>query len=216
MKTLLVALLAVPSLVLAAEEGGAAAKNPMEGWHPPKVRNEAKDKQEIMGLLKKMEAAGKKGDLEAAVALVDFPVTMATDDSKGEAKVETWDRDRWTAVMRPMYAHRPEGVKVVHKPTVVLLSDSLATVQDVATITMGAGAQPVTSRSSMLVVRKGGEWRVKAMAEGGWGDAMGDQGNAASGAQEAPSQGTGSGAGAPPAPGAGPGGAQGAPRQPSP
>jgi hypothetical protein len=215
MKTLLAALLAVPLLALAAEEGGAAAKNPMEGWHPPKIRNEAKDKQEIKGLLKKMEAAGKKGDLEAAAALVDFPVTMATDNSKGEAKVETWDRDRWTEVMRPMYEHPMEGMKVVHKPTITLLSDSLASVQDVATITMEGGAQPVTARSSMLVVRTGGEWRVKGMAEGGWGDMMGGQGNAASGAQEAPSQGTGSGAGAPPAPGAAPGGAQGKPGQPA-
>jgi hypothetical protein len=205
MKTLLVALLAVPSLALAAEGSGNAASNPMEGWHPPKITNEAKDKQEIMGLLKKWEAAGKGGDLDAAVALIDFPVLMVTDDSKGEAKTESWDRDRWTEVMRPMYEHPMKGVKVVHKPTVFLLSDSLASVHDVATITMGAGAKPITTRSSTLFVRKGGEWRVKSMAEGGFGDMAAASRNTATGAQGAPSEGTGTGAGTPPAPGAAPG-----------
>ena len=41
-------------------------------------------------------AAARTGDLDAAAALIDFPVTMMTDDSKGQAKGEPWDREKWT------------------------------------------------------------------------------------------------------------------------
>jgi uncharacterized protein (TIGR02246 family) len=184
MKRLLLAALVVPvSLALAADEKAAApSEDPMAGWVPPKVKNEAKDKQEIQALFKAMDTAGKRGDLEAAAALVDFPVLMVTDDSKGEAMGEPWDRERWTEVMKPFYEKPMKDMKVTHKPTIFLLSDSLASVDDVSTMSMGG--KTVTSRNSMLVIRRDGKWLVKAMAEGGWGDMM------AAGAQ---AQGTGSG-----------------------
>jgi uncharacterized protein (TIGR02246 family) len=166
---LVIALLLVPALALAAEESSSATSgDPMAQWVPPKVKNEAKDKQEIQGLFKAMEAASRTGDLDAAVALIDFPVTMITDDSKGEAKGEAWDREQWTQMMKPMYAKPMKDMKVTHKPTIFLLSDSLATVTDVST--MSHGGKSITARSAMTLVRKDGKWRVKTMAEGGWGD----------------------------------------------
>ena len=227
MRRLLIALCVVPALALGAEqtegattgtpqnqgatgtpqtEGatgapkaeGAAPGNPMGKWVPPKVKNEAKDKQEIKAYFSKMEAAQKAGDLDAAAALVDFPVTMITDNSKGEGMGETWDREKWVATMKPFYAHMhpAKNVKVTHKPTVFLLSDSLAVVTDVATITHGA--KTITSRSAMTLVRKDGEWRAKTMVQGGWGDMPTAQGAAAA-PQGAGSQGTGMGSMEPPA-----------------
>jgi hypothetical protein len=216
MKKVLLATLLVPAaLALAAETTGAPPSDPMAAWVPRKVTNEAKSKKEIAALFQKMDAAGKKGDLDAAVALVDFPVLMATDDSKGEAKAEPWDREKWTDVMRPFYEHPMADVKVTHKPTIFLMSDSLATVDDVCTMTKGG--KTVTMRNSTLLVRKEGEWRVKAMAEPGWGDMMAKHEGTASGASAPPSEGTGSGAAesAPEGKGTGvrepasPGGAQG-------
>jgi uncharacterized protein (TIGR02246 family) len=184
MKRLLLVALAVPvSLALAADEKTAAApEDPMAGWVPPKVKNEAKDKREIQALIGAMETAAKRGDLDAAAALVDFPVLMVTDDSKGEAMGEPWERERWTEVMKPFYDKPMKDMKVTHKPTIFLLSDSLASVDDVSTMSMGG--KTLTSRNSMLVIRRDGKWLVKAMAEGGWGDMM------AAGAE---AQGTGSG-----------------------
>jgi uncharacterized protein (TIGR02246 family) len=172
MKRLLVVLALVPSLA-AAQQGEPATSdktsdNPMARWVPPKVKNEAKNKQEIQALFKSMEAAGKKGDVDAAAALVDFPVTMITDDSKGQGMGEAWSREKWVETMKPFYAKPMKDVKVTHKPTVFLLSDSLATVTDVWT--MDHGGKSITSRSSTLLIRRDGQWRVKAMAEGGWGD----------------------------------------------
>jgi uncharacterized protein (TIGR02246 family) len=171
MKKALLAMFLVPSLALAAEQKAAAASDdPMAGWVPPKVKNEAKDKQEIMTLIRGMETASKKGDLEAAAALVDFPVMMMTDDSKGEAMGEPWTREQWTEVMKPFYEKPMKDMQVKHKPSIFLLSDSLASVDDVCTMTQGG--KTVTTRNSMFVVRRDGKWLVKAMAEGGWGDMM--------------------------------------------
>jgi stress response protein SCP2 len=61
-----------------------------------------------------------------------------------------------------------KDAKVVHKPTIFLLTDSLASVTDVYTVTQGG--KTITARSAMLLVRRDGKWRAKAMAEGGWGD----------------------------------------------
>ncbi len=139
MKRLLLAMLVVPaSLALAAEEKTAAPSgDPMAGWVQPKVRNEAKDRKEIMALFQAMEAAGKSGDVEAAAALVDFPVLMTTDSSKGEGMAETWTREQWVERMKPFYAKPMADAKVTHKPNIFLMSDSLASVDDVSTMTMG-------------------------------------------------------------------------------
>jgi hypothetical protein len=115
-----------------------------------------------------MEAAGKRGDIEAAAALIDFPVLMATDDSKGEGMGESWERERWIEVMKPFYANPMPEMKVTHKPDVFLLSDSLATVNDVATVK--TPGRTITMRNTTLVIRRDGKWLVKAMAEAGWGD----------------------------------------------
>jgi hypothetical protein len=209
MTRLLVAMLLVPALAFAAEEkaakekaAGAAAEDPMAAWTPPKLTNAAKDKKEIQALMQTMDAASKRGDIEAAAALVDFPVLMATDDSKGEGMAETWTREQWMEVMKPFYGKPNAEMKVTHKPTIFLLSDSLASVDDVATVKMGA--KTITMRNSTLLVRRDGKWLVKAMAEPGWGDmpqvqsaarepGASPQGGTGSGAQE-PALGTGSGA----------------------
>lgn len=183
----LLAMLVVPSLALATHHEGAGkaekAGDPLAGWTPPKVKHEARDKQEIEALIRAMDAAGKAGDLEAATALVDFPVTMMTDDSRGQAMGEAWTRAQWVEVMRPFYEKPMKDLKVTHRPSIFLLSDSLASVDDV--VTMTKGGKTTTGRNSMFLIRRDGAWRVKAMAEGGWGDMMAGSGGAAGGAQGA-------------------------------
>jgi hypothetical protein len=159
---------ALSSVALAADPG-TQGKDPMAGWKPPQLSHEAQDKQEIAAVLKQMEQAGKKGDLEAAVALVDFPVLMGTDDSKGQAYADPWTKEQWTQVMKPFY-EKPMDMKVTHQPTITVLTDSLATVVDRASFT--AGGKHITTRNFTLLVRKDGQWKIKSLVEGGWGDAM--------------------------------------------
>ena len=191
MKMLVLLVALVPSLAFTQEKpAGTSSTDPMAGWVPPKLKNEAKDKQEIQGVYKAMEAAGRKGDLEAAAGLVDFPVTMLTDDSKGQGMGEAWSREQWTQVMTPFYAKPMKDVKVTHKQSVFLMSDSLAAVNDVATV--AHAGKTITTRSTALLVRRDGEWRIKAMAEGGWGDMKPPEGSAAAG-QGSPSGSSGEG-----------------------
>lgn len=174
----------LPSLTL-AEEKPAAGADPMGGWSPPTVKHEKRDRQEIEAFLKAMEAASAKGDLEAAAALVDFPVLMVTDDSKGEAGGDAWSREQWTQVMKPFYEKpMPAGTTVPGKRTIVLVSDSLAVVGSGGTMKMGP--KKVSGTSGLLLVRKGGAWKAKAMVEGGWGDTPAPGAEKAAGAPGAP------------------------------
>jgi Domain of unknown function (DUF4440) len=171
MKTLIrscsvLVLLALVVPALAAEQKPGQG-DPMASWRPPKVRAEQKDKKEILAVFGKMEAAEKRADLEAASALVDFPVLMVTDDSKGEAQAGAWTKEQWTEVMKPFYA-KPMDARMTHKPSVFVVTDSLATATDAWTMTMGG--KTTSGRSSTVLVRKGGAWKIKAMMEGGWGD----------------------------------------------
>ncbi len=169
-----VSLLAAASTALATggEKMMGSTSSPMEGWTPRKVMHEAQDKKEIQGVFKSLEDAGKKGDVEAAAALFDFPVLMATDDSKGEAKTDSWDKEKWTASMAPFYKPMP-SMKMTHKTSTFFITDSLASVADTCTMTMGG--KSTSSRSAMILVRKDGKWLVKSMVEGGWGDKMMNQ-----------------------------------------
>jgi uncharacterized protein (TIGR02246 family) len=144
--------------------------DPMAGWAPRKVSKEAADKKEIMAVFKAMEEAGQKGDLEAAAALVDFPVLMVTDDSKGEAMSGAWSKEQWKQVMEPFYKKPMGDFKVTHKPIIFMVTDSLASVDDQQTMTMHG--KKVATRTTSLLVRRGGKWLVKSMVEGGWGDSM--------------------------------------------
>lgn len=152
-----------------ADDKAEPPADPMAGWAPPVVKNEKKDRKEIEELLKKMEATSTKGDLEGSAALIDFPVMMATDDAKGEASGEPWTREQWVEMMKPFYDKpMPAGTMTPGKQTVVILTDSLALVG--SGWTMKVGGKKVSGTSGMLLIRKGGAWKVKAMAEGGWGD----------------------------------------------
>jgi Domain of unknown function (DUF4440) len=192
---LLVTLFAFVPSGFAAEQATDSTKDtkdPMAGWVPRKVTRDQQDKKEIAALCKTMHAAAKSGDLNAAVALVDFPVLMVTDDSKGEATAESWTREKWMEVMAPFYKPMP-GVKMTEKPTIFLLTDSLASLDNQWTMT--AGNKTTTGRSSMILIRKDGQWRVKSMVEGGWGDMMKEKPAAASLPSEPSGTGSSSGTG---------------------
>jgi hypothetical protein len=183
--------LALPVLAAEPAKAGAQDENPMHGWVPRKVKNEAADRKEIQAFFKRMENASKTGDVEAAAALVDFPVTMITDDSQGQAGGDTWTREKWIEVMKPFYAKPNPEMRMTHKATIHVVSDSLASVYD--EFTMSAGKQQYGGRSAMLLIRRDGKWLAKTMMEGGWGDMMKEH-PTASGASGSTETGTGSGA----------------------
>jgi hypothetical protein len=130
--------------------------------------NEAAAKKEIAAFFKGMDEAEKKEDMAAMVAAIDFPVYMMTDDSKGVPKSEEWNKEKYEAVMKGMMTGMPKDVKMTHRPTVTVLSDSMANVVD--DFTMTVGKQKLSARNMAVLVKRDGKWLFKVMGEAGWGD----------------------------------------------
>ena len=140
------------------------------GWAPRKVTHE--DKKGIEAMLTQMDKAWMASDITATASMVDFPVYMVTDDSKGVVSTDSWTKDTYmtnmTEAMKNMSGMK--DIKVKHNRKYDFITDDIAMVYDDAAMTMGK--HTVNVRSSSLVIKKDGKWMVKSMVEGGWGDSM--------------------------------------------
>jgi hypothetical protein len=132
-----------------------------------KPKDEKAVKKEIEAFFKEEEELMKKGDFDATLVRYDFPVFMATDDAKGTVESKYYSRDEYVAMMKPMMANMPKDMKMTHKPNVVVLSDSLASVTDDFTMTIGK--EKLSGKNHALLVKVGGKWKWKSMTEAGWG-----------------------------------------------
>ena len=165
--------------------GGSGTPTDMTKMGPwtRKPANEAKVKKEIEAFFKEEEALMKQRDFDAELARIDFPVFMATDDSKGIPKAELYDRQHYAEMMKPMFDQTPADMQLTRKTDITVLSDSLATYTCDFTVT--AGKEKHSGRNSGLLVKRDGQWKWKAMYEAGWGDYPAT-GVGGSGAPEAP------------------------------
>lgn len=134
-----------------------------------KPTNEAKTRKEIEAFFKEEDAIMKKRDVQASLARVDYPVFWATDDSKGIPMGEVYDRQKHEAMVRDMFQQMPADTQMTQKPTITVLSDSMATFTN--DFTMTVGGKKYSGRNAGLVVKRDGQWKWKAMYEAGWGDA---------------------------------------------
>jgi hypothetical protein len=167
---------ALPSLAFAVEPAAAAAPaapaapamdmSKMGPW-ARKPTNPAKTKKEIAAFFKAEAESAKKGDLEGCLSRVDFPVYMVTDDATGKTESKLFDRDQYAAMMKPFYDNTPKDVQTSHKPTITVLSDSLAAVSD--SFVMKMGKQKLTGDNGGLLIKVGNDWKWKMMVEAGWG-----------------------------------------------
>jgi hypothetical protein len=126
------------------------------------------DKKGVDEAFKAMQAAFKAGDINAAADLVDFPVIMLSDDSKGNAVSHNVNREQWVAVMKPMADGMPKDMKMTHKHSTTFLSDTLAVA--ISDEGMQMGKVKGKWKSLSVLTQKDGKWKFKQMAEAGWGD----------------------------------------------
>jgi hypothetical protein len=132
------------------------------------VTKEKEDKKGIEETLKAMEDGWKKGDVAALAELVDFPVIMLSDDSNGVAQHFEATREQWVGMMKGMAEGMPKDMKMSSKHNISLLSDTLAVV--VSDNNMSIGKTKGKFKSFSVLNYKDGKWKVKQMAESGWGD----------------------------------------------
>ncbi len=178
---------AAPPAAGAPAPAAAAAAMDMSKMGAPsrKPTDEKKTKKEIEAFMKASEAAEAKNDEAAKLAMIDFPVFMATDDSKGVTEGELVNREQYIEMMKP-FGEMPKDLKFTHKPTISVLTDSLAIVVD--DFTMTVGKTKTAGRNASLLAKVAGNWKWKSMIEGGWGGSM--AGSAKPATASAPAAGT--------------------------
>jgi SnoaL-like domain len=143
---------------------------PMYGPMTRLPKDEKKDKKEIEAFNKAFEEAAKKADLDAMAAMVDFPVIMMTDNSKGVFSMVEMTHDQWVATMKPSMDKMKDmkDMKETHKATIDVFSDDLASNDGETSMKMGK--MKGTFRGENTMVRVNGAWKIKTMMEAGWGD----------------------------------------------
>ena len=153
-------------------QGQAMDMTQMGPW-TRKPTNEAKTRKEVEAFIKEEDTNMKRRDLNASLARTDFPLFMATDDSKGVPKAEAYDRQRYAEMMKPLYDQMPADSQIRHDLDVTVLSDSLVTFTD--KYTWSTGGKNYQGRNAGLLVKQDGQWKWKAFFEAGWGmpDAQG-------------------------------------------
>jgi hypothetical protein len=159
--------------LLAINATALAADNHDQGMAGPMSRQVTKqDKKGVDAMYKSIEASMKKGDVNGWADNIDFPVMMVTDNRAGQFMTTSVDREAFVKMMGDMMSHRPKDMKMAGKHSARFLSDTLAAVDEDQTMSMGKmkGAW----KSESLVVLKDGKWKMKMMAEAGWGDTMKD------------------------------------------
>jgi hypothetical protein len=125
------------------------------------------DKKGVDELYKAVEDAMKKQDLNAFADLVDYPVIMLSDDSKGQVVFFPATREQFVDIMKPMMsAPMPKDMK--HKHTANFLSDDLAVTIEDNSATMGK--EKGKWKAMSVLTLKDGKWKFKQFAEAGWGD----------------------------------------------
>ncbi|MFL5321644.1 MAG: hypothetical protein ACJ790_18420 [Myxococcaceae bacterium] len=155
-------------------KGGDMAQGGM-GWKPPKVTKE--DKKGVEDFMKAMETSMGSGDMDKCASMLDFPVTMITDNSAGNGMSTTMDKDQWMKTMSESMKGMPKDMpKPTMKDTTTFLSDNLAVV--VTDMSMKMGKDNMKWKSAHTLVKKDGKWMGKVLVEGGWGDMMKGTGGA--------------------------------------
>lgn len=151
-------------------KGTGAQGEATGGWTPRKVTNP--DKKGIEAMLTQMDKAWMASDITATASMVDFPVYMVTDDSKGVVYTESWTKDTYMTNMTEATKKMSgmKDIKVKHNRKYDFITDDIAFVYDDAAMTMGKHTMNV--RSSSLVIKKDGKWMIKSMVEGGWGESV--------------------------------------------
>ena len=125
------------------------------------------DKKGVSDAYKAWDEAWKKGDINALAEMVDFPIVMMSDNSKGEEKHFDANREQWLGMMQG-FANMPKDMKVTAKHVTTFLSDSLAI--SINNLSMTMGKVKGSWHGFDVLTLKDGKWKFKQIAEAGWGD----------------------------------------------
>ncbi len=165
-KLIVAALIALAPLSTLADDAKAGGMDMSKMGPWSRKTDEAKVKKEIQAFFAKNDDLEKKRDMQAQMANIDFPVYMVTDAAGGKIEAGETTREQWEQMMKPFFENTPKDMKVTHRRTITVLSDSLANATD--DFVMTTGKQKLSGRNTSLLVKRDGAWKWKVMAEAGW------------------------------------------------
>jgi ketosteroid isomerase-like protein len=125
------------------------------------------DKKGVSDAYKAWDEAWKKGDVNALADLVEFPLLMMSDNSKGEEKHFEATREQFVGMMQGM-VNMPKDLKMTDKHTPTFISDSL--VVAIGNMTMTMGKVKGSWHGFDVLTLKDGKWKFRQICEAGWGD----------------------------------------------
>jgi len=152
----------------AAPAAPAAAQGPdMTKMGPMSRKVTKEDKKGVTDTYKAWDEAWKKSDVNALADLVEFPLIMMSDNSKGEEKHFEATREQFVAMMAG-FANMPKDMKMTAKHAPTFISDSL--VVSVNNDSMTMGKVKGSWHSFDVLTLKDGKWKFRQICEAGWGD----------------------------------------------
>lgn len=107
-------------------------------------------------------------DASAMIKEAHLPITVITDDSKGDCVVQQWNEDAFRASIEGNAMSADTTIKNQRQP--IFLSPNLAVVITESTVGMGAETQYM--RYADILVKEDGAWKFKSMIQAGWGDML--------------------------------------------
>jgi hypothetical protein len=142
----------------------------MGNWAPRKVTKE--DRQGIEAAMDAFQKAWTTGDASTAMAMVDYPIFVATDDKDGNVVVNMQDQMVETS-MKSMMSDKDVMATASKTPKpkmdIFFITDDMAVVTARSQVAMGK--DKVETRAMTFLVNKGGKWMIKGQVQGGWGEA---------------------------------------------
>ncbi|GAA4965650.1 DUF4440 domain-containing protein [Actinoplanes utahensis] len=108
----------------------------------------------------------RRNDTGAMADVARFPLTVTTNDSRGECVTQEWDRDTFVQSM----SMNGSTAKIDNERRPFFLDSDLAVVITDSTVTGEDGTHHM--RYADVMAKVGGEWRFTHMIQAGWGDML--------------------------------------------
>lgn len=125
------------------------------------------DTAALEALYKRRDDAHKLRNWEMLRDTIDFPVWMVSDTSEHEAVTWLGDESKLLEVQGNIMRAVPR-TPVEHQRRFIFLTSGLAL--NLESNWVMVGAERLEFKAAHVLVKRGGQWKVKSVVEGGWGN----------------------------------------------
>ncbi|HSD56305.1 MAG TPA: hypothetical protein VLA92_04080 [Candidatus Saccharimonadales bacterium] len=126
------------------------------------------DAAALMTWFKNYDALVAANDADGMIKEAHLPITVITDDSKGDCVAQQWDESAFRASIEGNVNKADTKIKNRRKP--FFLNKNLAVVITESVVTNGDDTHYM--RYADIMVKQGNEWKFKSMVQAGWGDML--------------------------------------------